>query len=65
MATLPVPRYLAQTAARDPAVGEWLGCLPQIVTGLASQWLLRVGALAVKPVWSREWQRCKAGTRTC
>ena len=27
MATLPVPRYLAQTAARDPAVGEWLGCL--------------------------------------
>ena len=47
MATLPVPRYLAQTAARDPAVGEWLGCL------------------AVKHVWSREWQRRKAGTRKC
>jgi streptomycin 6-kinase len=39
-----VPCYLAQTAARDPAVGEWLGCLPQIVTGLGSHWLLRVGA---------------------
>ena len=43
MADFPVPEYLDQTAAGQPAVREWLGCLPQIVDGLASRWSLSVG----------------------
>jgi streptomycin 6-kinase len=43
MAVFPVPEYLDQTAAREPAVREWLGCLPQIVAGLAGRWSLSVG----------------------
>jgi streptomycin 6-kinase len=43
MAVISVPEYLEQTAARDPAVREWLGCLPQIVAGLARRWSLSVG----------------------
>jgi streptomycin 6-kinase len=43
MAVFPVPEYLEQTAAREPAVREWIAGLPQIVAGLASQWSLAVG----------------------
>jgi len=43
MAVFPVPAYLEQTAAREPPVREWIGLLPQIVTGLASRWSLSVG----------------------
>ena len=43
MTALPVPLYLTQTAAREPAVREWIGCLPQIVAGLADRWSLSVG----------------------
>jgi streptomycin 6-kinase len=38
-----VPRYLAQTARRDEGVRAWLPGLPQIVSGLADRWSLRVG----------------------
>jgi len=38
-----VPEYLEQTAARQPAVREWLGRLPEIVADLARQWSLSVG----------------------
>jgi streptomycin 6-kinase len=43
VAAFPVPEYLAQTAAREPAVREWLGGLPQIVADLAGRWSLAVG----------------------
>lgn len=43
MAAFPVPEYLAATAAREPAVREWLAGLPQLVAGLASRWSLSVG----------------------
>lgn len=43
MAAFAVPLYLAQTAAREPAVREWIGSLPQIVAGLAARWSLSVG----------------------
>jgi streptomycin 6-kinase len=43
MAAFPVPEYLAQTAAREPAVREWLASLPQVVAGLADRWLVTVG----------------------
>jgi streptomycin 6-kinase len=43
MAAFPVPEYLAQTAAREPAVREWLASLPQVVAGLADRWLVSVG----------------------
>jgi streptomycin 6-kinase len=43
MAAFPVPRYLAETADRDPAVSQWLGRLPQMVADLASRWSLSVG----------------------
>jgi streptomycin 6-kinase len=43
MTPFPVPRYLEQTAAREPDVREWLGCLPHIVASLASRWSLSVG----------------------
>jgi streptomycin 6-kinase len=42
MGTFPVPQYLADTATREPAVGEWLSRIPQIVADLADQWSLRV-----------------------
>ena len=42
-AVFPVPEYLAETAAREPAVREWLAGLPQLVAGLASRWALSVG----------------------
>jgi streptomycin 6-kinase len=43
MAVFPVPRYLEQTAAREPAVREWLARVPRIVAGLAGRWSLSVG----------------------
>jgi streptomycin 6-kinase len=43
MGTFPVPQYLAETAAREPAAGEWLSHLPQIIAGLADEWSLTVG----------------------
>jgi streptomycin 6-kinase len=44
MAAFQVPRYLAETASRDPAVRDWLTRLPALVADLAGQWALRVGA---------------------
>jgi streptomycin 6-kinase len=38
-----VPRYLAETAAREPGVSAWLAELPAIVADLADRWSLRVG----------------------
>ncbi len=43
MAAFPVPRYLAETAAREPGVHDWISTLPGIVAGLASRWSLSVG----------------------
>jgi streptomycin 6-kinase len=43
MGTFVVPRYLAETAAREPAVSEWLSRIPQIVARLVDQWSLHVG----------------------
>jgi streptomycin 6-kinase len=43
MAAFPVPRYLAETAAREPGVRDWIATLPQIVSGLARRWSLSVG----------------------
>jgi streptomycin 6-kinase len=43
MAAFPVPRYLAETAVREPGVREWLIGLPEIVAGLAGRWSLSVG----------------------
>jgi streptomycin 6-kinase len=43
MAAFPVPRYLAETAAREPGVRDWIGRLPGIVASLASRWSLAVG----------------------
>ena len=43
MAAFPVPRYLAETATREPAVREWLGSIPDIVASLAARWSLTVG----------------------
>jgi streptomycin 6-kinase len=39
----PVPQYLAETAAREPAVADWLKLVPQIVAELADWWSLSVG----------------------
>lgn len=39
-----VPQYLGETAAREPAVREWLSRIPDIVAGLAARWSLTVGA---------------------
>ena len=44
MAAFTVPRYLAETAAREPGMREWIAGLPVIVAGLASRWSLSVGA---------------------
>jgi streptomycin 6-kinase len=43
MAVLPIPDYLEQTAAREPAVRAWLKGLPEIVADLACLWSLSVG----------------------
>ena len=43
MAAFLVPRYLAETARRDPDVHNWIGGLPTIVAGLADRWSLHVG----------------------
>lgn len=43
MAAFPVPEYLADTAAREPAVRDWLAVLPQVVASLADQWSVSVG----------------------
>jgi streptomycin 6-kinase len=43
MAVFPVPRYLAETAARKPGVREWIAGLPDIVADLARRWSLSVG----------------------
>jgi streptomycin 6-kinase len=43
MPAFPVPRYLAETAGRVPAVAEWLASLPQVVADVADRWSLRVG----------------------
>jgi streptomycin 6-kinase len=43
MATFAVPKYLAETAAREPGVRDWITALPGIVAGLADRWSLRVG----------------------
>lgn len=43
MAAFPVPRYLAETAAREPALRAWLSSLPQLVADLADQWSVSVG----------------------
>jgi len=43
MAAFPVPRYLAETAAREPGVRDWITTLPGIVSGLARRWSLSVG----------------------
>jgi streptomycin 6-kinase len=44
MAPTAVPRYLAETAAREPSVREWLPTIPDIVADLAARWSLVVGA---------------------
>lgn len=43
MATFPVPRYLAETATREPAVREWLASIPDVVASLTARWSLTVG----------------------
>jgi streptomycin 6-kinase len=43
MAAFPVPQFLTETAAREPAVREWLDRLPQIVAEIAARWSLSVG----------------------
>jgi streptomycin 6-kinase len=43
MAAFPVPRYLSETAAREPAVREWLASIPDLVAFLAARWSLIVG----------------------
>jgi streptomycin 6-kinase len=44
MAAFPVPRHLAETAAREQAVRDWLPRLPALVADLTDRWALRVGA---------------------
>jgi streptomycin 6-kinase len=44
MSAFPVPRYLAETAGREPAAAGWLASLPQVVAEVAARWSLRVGA---------------------
>jgi len=43
MSALRVPRYLTETAAREPALAQWLASLPQVVADVADRWTLRVG----------------------
>jgi len=44
MGTFQVPRYLAETAARERDVAAWLPTIPEIVAGLADRWSLRIDA---------------------
>jgi streptomycin 6-kinase len=39
----PVPRYLAETAARDPGVADWIATLPAVIDDLARRWTLSAG----------------------
>ncbi len=43
MAAFPVPANLADTAAREPGIRDWIAELPRTVAGLADLWSLRVG----------------------
>lgn len=43
MQSFPVPRHLAETAAREPGLRDWIAGLPQTVADLAELWSLRVG----------------------
>jgi streptomycin 6-kinase len=43
MTAFPVPAYLAETAAHEPGVRDWVATLPGIVAGLAGRWSLSVG----------------------
>src|SRR5450432_2290675 len=38
-----VPCYLAETAAREAGLRSWIAGLPELVSGLADRWALRVG----------------------
>ena len=62
MTAFPVPRYLAETAAREPGVRDWITRLPGIVAGLADRWSLRVGE-PFQPggsVHGRRWSTARA-----
>jgi streptomycin 6-kinase len=43
MAAFAVPANLAETAAREPGVRDWIAGLPRTLAGLADLWSLRVG----------------------
>ena len=43
MSSFPVPRYLTETAASEPALAQWLASLPQVLADAADRWTLRVG----------------------
>jgi streptomycin 6-kinase len=43
MSAFPVPRYLAETAARESAVAGWMVSLPNVVAEFCDRWSLRVG----------------------
>lgn len=43
MSVFPVPRYLAETAAREAAVASWLHGVPRLVAAFGERWSLRVG----------------------
>jgi streptomycin 6-kinase len=43
MSVFPVPRYLAETGAREAAVASWLNRLPRLAAAFADLWSLRVG----------------------
>ena len=43
MAAFRVPRYLAETAAREDGLGEWIAGLPVVVADLAGWWSLSAG----------------------
>lgn len=38
-----VPRYLAETAAREAGLRDWIAGLPELMAGLADRRSLRVG----------------------
>ncbi|HEY7323684.1 MAG TPA: aminoglycoside phosphotransferase family protein [Streptosporangiaceae bacterium] len=43
MPAFPLPRYLTETAGREPAVARWIASLPHVVAEAADRWSLRVG----------------------
>jgi len=43
MTAFPIPRYLAETARRDPGLRDWIAGLPAILADLADRWSLRLG----------------------